>query len=50
VPVEALTALEVEVVSGGGRVTVVVRFDAPIIGALVGDLALDADATMRLEW
>ena len=53
VPVEALTALEVEVVPGGGRVTVVVRFDAPtnvpIVGALVGDLALDAEATMRLE-
>ena len=51
VPVEALTALEVEV--GGRRVTVVVRFDAPtnvpIVGALVGDLALDAEATMRLE-
>lgn len=45
--------LEVEVVPGGGRVTVVVRFDAPtnvpIVGALVGDLALDAEATMRLE-
>ena len=51
VPVEALTALEVEV--GRGRVTVVVRFDAPtnvpIVGALVDDLALDAEATMRLE-
>jgi len=37
----------------GGRVTVVVRFDAPtnvpIVGALVGGLALDAEATMRLE-
>ena len=37
----------------GGRVTVVVRFDAPtnvpIVGALVGDLALDAEATIRLE-
>ena len=46
-------APEVEVVPGGGRVTVVVRFDAPtnvpIVGALVGDLALDAEATMRLE-
>ncbi|NDH22728.1 MAG: hypothetical protein EBY49_01975, partial [Actinobacteria bacterium] len=45
--------LEVEVVPGGGRVTVVVRFDAPtnvpIVGALVGDLVLDAEATMRLE-
>ena len=45
--------LEVEVVPSGGRVTVVVRFDAPtnvpIVGALVGDLALDAEATMRLE-
>ena len=45
--------LEVEVVPGGGRVTVVVRFDAPtngpIVGALVGDFALDAEATMRLE-
>ena len=45
--------LEVEVVPGGGRVTVVVRFDAPtnvpIVGALVCDLALDAEATMRLE-
>ena len=45
--------LEVEVVPGGGRVTVVVCFDAPtnvpIVGALVGDLAPDAEATMRLE-
>ena len=45
--------LEVEVVPGGDRVTVVVRFDAPtnvpIVGALVGDLVLDAEAAMRLE-
>ena len=40
-------------VPGVGRATVLVRFDAPtngpIVGALVGDLALDAEATMRLE-
>ena len=37
-------------VPDGGRVTVVVHFDAPttvpIVGALVGDLALDAEAMM----
>lgn len=45
--------LDVDVVRSGGRATVVVRFDAPtnvpIVGALVRDVTLEAEATMRLE-
>ncbi|MEO0492546.1 MAG: TadE family protein [Actinomycetota bacterium] len=45
--------LDVDISSGSGRVTVTVHFAAPtnvpIVGALVGDLALDAQATMRIE-
>lgn len=45
--------LDVSVGSGGGRVTVTVRYDAPtsvpLVGALVGDVELVASATMRRE-
>lgn len=45
--------LGVDVANSGGRVTVTVRFQAPtnvpIVGALVGDVAMDGAATMRVE-
>jgi TadE-like protein len=48
--------LDVEVVDRGevgGRVRVVVRYEAPtgvpLVGALVDDIRLDAEATMRVE-
>lgn len=45
--------LDVDVSSSGGRATVVVRYDAPtnvpIVGAFVGDVAMEGVATMRIE-